>query len=130
MLERALIDHGSPTLANMKVGSLFTSSCADAAGFAGMNLLGLVCDPNAGLEEVPCIKRNASGAMVAMCCADMALAGIRSAVPPDEVNMAMKDIGDKMDVSLRETGLGGIAGTPSGVKIADELRLAYGRLNG
>ena len=62
--------------------------------------------------------------------ADMALAGIRSAVPPDEVIMAMKDVGDKMDVSLRETGLGGIAGTPSGVKIADELRLAYGRLNG
>ena len=91
---------------------------------------GLVCDPIAGLVEVPCIKRNASGAMVAMCCADMALAGIRSAVPPDEVIMAMKDIGDKMDVSLRETGLGGIAGTPSGVKIADELRLAYGRLNG
>ena len=62
--------------------------------------------------------------------ADMALAGIRSAVPPDEVIMAMKDVGDKMDVSLRETGLGGIAGTPSGVKIADELRLAYGHLNG
>ena len=51
-------------------------------------------------------------------------------MPPDEVIMAMKDVGDKMDVSLRETGLGGIAGTPSGVKIADELRLAYGRLNG
>ena len=94
------------------------------------NMLGLVCDPIAGLVEVPCIKRNASGAMVAMCCADMALAGIRSAVPPDEVIMAMKDVGDKMDVSLRETGLGGIAGTPSGVKIADELRLAYGHLNG
>ena len=62
--------------------------------------------------------------------ADMALAGIRSAVPPDEVIMAMKDVGDKMDVSLRETGLCGIAGTPSGVKIADELRLAYGYLNG
>ena len=101
-----------------------------AAALAIKSLLGLVCDPIAGLVEVPCIKRNASGAMVAMCCADMALAGIRSAVPPDEVIMAMKDVGDKMDVSLRETGLGGIAGTPSGVKIADELRLAYGRLNG
>ena len=95
-----------------------------AAALAIKSLLGLVCDPIAGLVEVPCIKRNASGAMVAMCCADMALAGIRSAVPPDEVIMAMKDVGDKMDVSLRETGLGGIAGTPSGVKIADELRLA------
>ena len=103
---------------------------ANAAAMAIKNQLGLVCDPIAGLVEVPCIKRNASGAMVAMCCADMALAGIRSAVPPDEVIMAMKDVGDKMDVSLRETGLGGIAGTPSGVKIADELRLAYGHLNG
>ena len=101
-----------------------------AAALAIKSLLGLVCDPIAGLVEVPCIKRNASGAMVAMCCADMALAGIRSAVPPDEVIMAMKDVGDKMDVSLRETGLGGIAGTPSSVKIADELRLAYGHLNG
>ena len=101
-----------------------------AAALAIKSLLGLVCDPIAGLVEVPCIKRNASGAMVAMCCADMALAGIRSAVPPDEVIMAMKDVGDKMDVSLRETGLGGIAGTPSGVKIADELRLAYRHLNG
>ena len=101
-----------------------------AAALAIKSLLGLVCDPIAGLVEVPCIKRNASGAMVAMCCADMALAEIRSAVPPDEVIMAMKDVGDKMDVSLRETGLGGIAGTPSGVKIADELRLAYRHLNG
>ena len=101
-----------------------------AAALAIKSLLGLVCDPIAGLVEVPCIKRNASGAMVVMCCADMALAGIRSAVPPDEVIMAMKDVGDKMDVSLREMGLGGIAGTPSSVKIADELRLAYGRLNG
>ena len=101
-----------------------------AAALAIKSLLGLVCDPIAGLVEVPCIKRNASGAMVAMCCADMALAGIRSVVPPDEVIMAMKDVGDKMDVSLRETGLGGIAGTPSGVKIADELRLTYRHLNG
>ena len=107
-----------------------TASAMAAAALAIKSLLGLVCDPIAGLVEVPCIKRNASGAMVAMCCADMALAGIRSAVPPDEVIMAMKDVGDKMDVSLRETGLGGIAGTPSGVKIADELRLAYGHLNG
>ena len=88
-----------------------------AAALAIKSLLGLVCDPIAGLVEVPCIKRNASGAMVAMCCADMALAGIRSAVPPDEVIMAMKDVGDKMDVSLRETGLGqGARGTGKSVK--------------
>lgn len=56
-----------------------------------------------------------------MCSADMALAGIRSAVPPDEVIMAMRDVGDKMDVSLRETGTGGVAGTPFGTKIAEEM---------
>jgi len=92
-----------------------------AAAMAIKSLLGLVCDPIAGLVEVPCVKRNAAGAMVAMCSADMALAGIRSAVPPDEVILAMRDVGDKMDVSLRETGLGGVAGTPFGIKIAEKM---------
>ena len=92
-----------------------------AAAMAIKSLLGLVCDPIAGLVEVPCVKRNAAGAMVAMCSADMALAGIRSAVPPDEVILAMRDVGDKMDVSLRETGLGGVAGTPFGLKIAEKM---------
>lgn len=92
-----------------------------AAAMALKSLLGLVCDPIAGLVEVPCVKRNAAGAMVAMCSADMALAGIRSAVPPDEVILAMRDVGDKMDVSLRETGLGGVAGTPFGLKIAEKM---------
>ena len=92
-----------------------------AAAMALKSLLGLVCDPIAGLVEVPCVKRNAAGAMVAMCSADMALAGIRSAVPPDEVIMAMRDVGDKMDVSLRETGLGGVAGTPFAMKIAEKM---------
>lgn len=73
-----------------------------AAAIALKSLMGLVCDPIAGLVEVPCVKRNAGGAMIAMCSADMALAGIRSAVPPDEVVLAMKDVGDKMDVSLRK----------------------------
>ena len=118
------------TICGDELGGGDAEAICHAAALAIKSLLGLVCDPIAGLVEVPCIKRNASGAMVAMCCADTALAGIRSAVPPDEVIMAMKDVGDKMDVSLRETGLGGIAGTPSGVKIADELRLAYGHLNG
>ena len=115
-------------LVDIKGGT--AEQCAEAFAMALTNLEGLVCDPVAGLVEIPCIKRNVIGAMNAVSAADMALAGIRSAVPPDEVIMAMKDVGDKMDVSLRETGLGGIAGTPSGVKIADELRLAYGRLNG
>lgn len=92
-----------------------------AAAMALKSLLGLVCDPIAGLVEVPCVKRNAAGAMVAMCSADMALAGIRSAVPPDEVILAMRDVGDKMDVSLRETGLGGVAGTPFATKIAEKM---------
>lgn len=92
-----------------------------AAAIALKSLMGLVCDPIAGLVEVPCVKRNASGALIAMCSADMALAGIRSAVPPDEVIMAMRDVGDKMDVSLRETSTGGVAGTPFGTKIAEEM---------
>ena len=92
-----------------------------AAAMAIKSLLGLVCDPIAGLVEVPCVKRNAAGAMVAMCSADMALAGIRSAVPPDEVILAMREVGDKMDVSLRETGIGGVAGTPFGQAISDKM---------
>ena len=92
-----------------------------AAAIAIKSMLGLVCDPIAGLVEVPCVKRNAAGAMIAMSSADMALAGIRSAVPPDEVILAMREVGDKMDVSLKETGVGGVAGTPFGQKIAEEM---------
>ena len=92
-----------------------------AAAMALKSLMGLVCDPVAGLVEVPCVKRNAAGAMIAMTCADMALAGIRSAVPPDEVILAMREVGDKMDVSLRETGLGGVAGTPFGQKVSGKM---------
>ena len=93
-----------------------------AAAMALKSLLGLVCDPVAGLVEVPCVKRNAAGAMIAMMSADMALAGIRSAVPPDEVVIAMRDVGEKMDVSLRETGLGGVAGTPFGMSMSERLQ--------
>ena len=92
-----------------------------AAAIAIKSLLGLVCDPIAGLVEVPCVKRNAAGAAIAMTIADIALAGVRSAVPPDEVIMAMKEVGDKMDVSLRETGIGGIAGTPFAQKISEKM---------
>ena len=92
-----------------------------AAAIAIKSMLGLVCDPIAGLVEVPCVKRNAAGAMIAMSSADMALAGIRSAVPPDEVILAMREVGDKMDVSLKETGVGGVAGTPFGQKIAEKI---------
>ena len=92
-----------------------------AAAIAIKSMLGLVCDPIAGLVEVPCVKRNAAGAMIAMSSADMALAGIRSAVPPDEVILAMREVGDKMDVSLKETGVSGVAGTPFGQKIAEKM---------
>ena len=92
-----------------------------AAAIAIKSLLGLVCDPIAGLVEVPCVKRNAAGALLAMSSADMALAGIRSAVPPDEVIDAMRDVGDKMDVSLRESGIGGVAGTPFGQMISEKM---------
>ena len=92
-----------------------------AAAIAIKCLLGLVCDPIAGLVEVPCVKRNAAGAMNAMSSADLALAGIRSAVPPDEVILAMREVGDQLDVSLKETGIGGIAGTPFGQKIAEKM---------
>ena len=95
-----------------------------AAAIAIKATLGLVCDPIAGLVEVPCVKRNAAGAVIAMSSADMALAGIRSAVPPDEVILAMREVGDKMDVSLKETGVGGVAGTPFGQKIAEKMGMA------
>ena len=97
------------------------SAVCHAAAIAIKSLLGLVCDPIAGLVEVPCVKRNAAGALLAMSSADMALAGIRSAVPPDEVIDAMRDVGDKMDVSLRETGIGGVAGTPFGQMISEKM---------
>ena len=98
-----------------------STAVCHAAAMAIKSLLGLVCDPIAGLVEVPCVKRNAAGAVIAMTSADIALAGIRSAVPPDEVIVAMKEVGDKMDVSLRETGIGGVAGTPFGQAISDKM---------
>lgn len=88
-----------------------------AAAMALKNLLGLVCDPVAGLVEVPCVKRNVIGAVNAVSSAEMALAGIKSKVPPDQVIDAMKEVGDKMDMTLRETGLGGLAATPYGKSI-------------
>ena len=111
---------GAAALCYLAGGS--AEAVCHAAAIAIKSLLGLVCDPIAGLVEVPCVKRNAAGAMIAMTSADMALAGIRSAVPPDEVIDAMREVGDKMDVSLRETGLGGVAGTPFGQAVAEKMR--------
>lgn len=90
---------------------------AQALAIAISNLLGLVCDPIAGLVEVPCVKRNAIGAGNALIAADMALAGCTSVIPADECIEAMKKVGHQMPVSLRETGIGGLAGTSTGQAI-------------
>lgn len=94
-----------------------------AEGFAicMKNMLGLVCDPVAGLVEVPCVKRNAAGASNAIVSADMALAGIESRIPTDEVIDAMYRIGQTMPSALRETGRGGLAGTPTGQRLKQQI---------
>lgn len=92
-----------------------------AAAMALKNLMGLVCDPVAGLVEVPCVKRNVGGAVNALAAADMALAGISSRIPVDQVIDAMREVGEKMDVSLRETGVGGVAGSPAGQEVAERM---------
>ena len=85
-----------------------------AVAMALKNLMGLVCDPVAGLVEVPCVKRNVIGAVNAVTAADMALAGIESKIPVDEVIDAMGEVGRRMPVEFRETALGGLAATPTG----------------
>ena len=87
---------------------------ANAIAISLKNIEGLVCDPVAGLVECPCIKRNASGVMNAILAADMALAGIVSVIPVDEVIKAVKQIGDIMDDRLKETAMGGLATTDTG----------------
>ncbi len=93
-----------------------------AAAFALKSVLGLVCDPIAGLVEVPCVKRNVMAAVNAVASAEMALAGIRTVIPFDEVVQAMDHIGRDMPSSLRETSLGGLAATPAATRIATEFR--------
>lgn len=94
------------------------------AALALKSLLGLTCDPVAGLVEVPCIKRNASGAVLAVTAAQMALAGIRSALPPDEVIDSMGRIGRLLPACLRETSQDGLAITPTAMEITRQLRSA------
>lgn len=92
-----------------------------AVAIALKSLLGLVCDPVAGLVEVPCIKRNVIGSVNAVTSADMALSGIESRIPADEVIDAMKAVGSTMPESLRETSKGGLAATPTAHRIAEKL---------
>ena len=94
---------------------------ANAVAIAIKNILGLVCDPVAGLVEIPCIKRNASGVANALCAAELALAGITSAIPADEVILTMKRVGDTMPSALRETAEGGLAMTPTGRRLFKQV---------
>ena len=97
------------------------AQCADALAIAIASQMGLVCDPVAGLVEIPCIKRNASGLMIAFSSADMALSGIASKIPADEVLDAMREVGDVMPASLRETAAGGLAATPTGCRLKAQI---------
>ena len=93
-----------------------------AVAMALKNLMGLICDPVAGLVEVPCVKRNVIGAVNAVSVADMAMAGITSQIPVDEVIDAMGEVGRRMPVEFRETALGGLAATPTGLNIQEKMR--------
>ena len=91
---------------------------AQAVAIALKNMLGLVCDPIAGLVEVPCVKRNAAGVAQCFVAIDLALAGVESVIPPDEVIDAMASIGRHMDARFKETAQGGLAATPTGKRLA------------
>ena len=92
-----------------------------AVAMALKDLMGLICDPIAGLVEVPCVKRNVIGAVNAVSCADMALAGIGSRVPVDEVIDCMGEVGSRLPVEFRETALGGLAATPFGQSVKQQM---------
>ncbi|MBF0776308.1 L-serine ammonia-lyase, iron-sulfur-dependent, subunit alpha [Streptococcus azizii] len=100
-------------------GNAFQAS--QAICFVIKNMLGLVCDPVAGLVEVPCVKRNAMGASYALVAADMALAGIESKIPADEVILAMYQVGSSLPTAFRETAEGGLAITPTGKRLAQHI---------
>ena len=93
----------------------------DAVSISLGNVLGLVCDPVAGLVEIPCIHRNAAGVAGALVAAQLALAGIRSPIPADEAILAMKRVGDAMPAALKETAEGGLAATPAGKRLYEQV---------
>ena len=115
------------TASAMAVGALVSlrggtnEQLGHAVAMALKNLMGLVCDPVAGLVEVPCVKRNVIGAVNAISAADMALAGIESRIPVDEVIDAMGEVGRRMPVEFRETALGGLAATPTGKAVKERM---------
>ena len=93
----------------------------DAAAIVFKNILGLVCDPVAGLVEIPCAKRNSSGAVSALCTADLVMAGVESKIPFDDALSAMYKVGKSLPASLRETGLGGVAATKAGIELKKKV---------
>ena len=95
--------------------------CLDAAAIAIKNILGLVCDPIAGLVEAPCAKRNINGAVNALTTADLVMSGVKSLIPFDDVVLAMYRIGKQMPCELRETAMGGLATTPTGLKLKEKV---------
>ncbi|GIN93092.1 L-serine dehydratase [Siminovitchia terrae] len=109
----------SAAIVEMRGGT--PEQAAHAGAVALKSLLGLVCDPVAGLVEVPCIKRNVIGTSIAFSSADMALAGLKSRIPFDEVIGAMYDIGKTMPRTLKETALGGLAVTPTGERMKEKI---------
>ncbi len=97
------------------------AQAAHACAMAIKNQLGLVCDPVAGLVEIPCIKRNVSGAAIAFTSAEMALAGVKSRIPVDECVLAMRQVGDMLPCSLKETSKAGLAATPTGLRLKRQV---------
>lgn len=97
--------------------------CLNAAALGLKNMLGLACDPLGGLVEVPCVKRNAIGATSAMSASDMSMMGVKSFIPMDEVVQAMMNISAHMSETVRETALGGLAVTPTGLRIREKMGL-------
>lgn len=99
-----------------------TAQITTSVALAMKNMLGLTCDPVAGLVEVPCIKRNVSGAVNAIIASQMAIAGIESAIPADEVIESMGRIGQLLPSCLRETSQEGLAVTPTALKVNKNLK--------
>jgi L-serine dehydratase len=112
---------GMAAAAIVEIAGGVPEQSAEAMAIALKNMLGLVCDPVAGLVEVPCVKRNAIGASIAITAADMALAGITSRIPCDEVIDAMYKIGQLMPTALKETAQGGLAATPTGRELEAKI---------
>ena len=113
---------GMAAAALTALGGGSPTQMANACAMALKNLLGLVCDPVGGLVEIPCVKRNVVGAVNALSAADMALAGIESAIPADQVIDTMRLVGDSMSPQLKETSKGGLAVTPRAKELAASLK--------